>query len=225
MRGYVSQPGGGEHAPAVIVIHHGWGVDEVIMDRVDDLAQHGFVAVAPDLYHRQAPEDDMMTRVRRLRDREVTADVDATTQYLEAMPATAAGFVGILGFCMGGRVAYLIAGANPRLKAAAVFYGGDIMVPWGEGPSPLDLTPHIRCPIIGFFGADDTNPSAADVKRISAELERFGKAHEFHSYPDTGHAFLNFRLAERYREAPARDAWARLLAFLDTHLKKGARQP
>ena len=64
------------------------------------------------------------------------------------------------------------------------------MKAWGNGPTPFDLTPYIHCPIAGFFGAEDANPSPADVDRISAQLDKYRKAHEFHRYPDAGHAFL-----------------------------------
>jgi dienelactone hydrolase len=65
------------------------------------------------------------------------------------------------------------------------------MVPWGHGPSPYDLSDKIGCPILGLFGDDDPNPSPADVAKISAELTRLGKPHEFHGYAGAGHAFMN----------------------------------
>ena len=73
--------------------------------------------------------------------------------------------------------------------------------------------------MIGFFGLDDTNPSPADVDTIDAELSRHGKTHEFHRYGGAGHAFLNFTNPERFPPGPAKDAWAKMLAFLDRHLK------
>ena len=76
--------------------------------------------------------------------------------------------------------------------------------------------------MIGFFGRDDTNPSPADVDKIDAELSRHGKTHEFHRYEGAGHAFLNFSNAERYRPEPAKDAWAKMLGFLERQLKSAA---
>ena len=73
--------------------------------------------------------------------------------------------------------------------------------------------------MIGFFDTQDTNPSPADTKRISEELTRLGKWHEFHIYNDTGHAFHNF-LAERYRERAARSSWYSMLAFFTEYLKR-----
>ena len=85
---------------------------------------------------------------------------------------------------------------------------------------PEQLTKQIACPVVGFFGLDDTNPSQPDVDRIDAELSRLGKTHEFHRYEGAGHAFLNFTNADRYRPSQAKDAWEKMLAFLGRHLKK-----
>src|SRR5438552_3686877 len=107
-------------------------------------------------------------------------------------------------------------------RAAGVFDGGNIMKPWGDVPAPFELTKQIACPVVGFFGLDDTNPSPGDVDRIDAELSRLGKTHEFHRYEGAGHAFLNFSNAERYRPEPAKDAWAKMLGFLERQLKGAA---
>jgi carboxymethylenebutenolidase len=219
MRVYVNVTRSIRGAPAVVVIHHGWGVDEVIQEIADRLALEGYAAIAPDLFHRQAPEDDVMKRISGLRDSEVVADVRGAVAHLTARDPVGIGKFGIVGFCMGGRVAYLMAGSGLPLAAGAVFYGGDIALSWGSGPAPLALTPNIECPLIGFFGDEDTNPSPGDVRRLDEELTRHGKSHRFYTYADAGHAFMNFRLPNRYREAAARDAWQKLLAFFGTNLK------
>ena len=222
MRIYSKAPVGTTQAAGVVVIMHGPGLDKFVEDRVDALARHGYAAAAPDLYHRQ-PDDgtDMMTRIGRLRDTEIIADAEATIAHLRAIKETRVTDLAVLGFCMGGRITYLLAGARPTAwRAAGVFYGGNIMKAWGDGPSPLDLTKNIAAPMIGFFGLEDTNPSPADVDAIDAELTRHGKVHEFHRYKGAGHAFLNFTNAERYRASQAKDAWEKMLAFLGRHLKK-----
>jgi len=222
MRVYVDVPGGGGAAPGVVVIQHGPGVDRFIEDRVEQLAHRGYAAAAPDLYHRQpADGGDMMTRMGRLRDREIVSDVDATIAHLRGLADARVGDLAVLGFCMGGRVTYMLAGARPAAwRAAGVFYGGNIMKSWGDAPTPFDLTREIACPLIGFFGAEDGNPSPDDVKKIDAELTKHGKPHEFHTYEGAGHAFLNFSNPERYREKQGADAWTKMLAFLDRHLPR-----
>jgi carboxymethylenebutenolidase len=230
MRLYVGMPSLGRAFPAVIVVHHGPGVDKFVEDRVESLAQQGYLAIAPDLYHRQssaaAGEDDPLTRIGRLQDPEVISDVNAAVNYARRLKDTQLGDVGIVGFCMGGRVAYLMAASKPVFKAAAVFYGGDIMKAWGKGPTPLELTPYVHCPIAGFFGAEDANPSPADVDRIAAQLDKYRKPYEFHRYPESGHAFANFTRPATYREGPARDAWDKLIPFFqrNLHTSRQSRQ-
>jgi carboxymethylenebutenolidase len=113
----------------------------------DRLAEAGFVAVAPDLYHREDANagDDPMTRMGRLRDQNIVADVNAAVAHATGRSEVLADHVGITGFCMGGRVAYLMAASNPNFKAGVVFYGGNIMVPWGQGPAPFDISAQIGC--------------------------------------------------------------------------------
>jgi len=126
MRIYSKSPAGAAQAPGIVVIMHGPGLDKFIEDRVDDLAHHGYAAAAPDLYHRQ-PEDgaDMMARIGRLRDKEIIADADATIAHLRALKDVRVTDLAVLGFCMGGRISYLLAGARPAAwRATGVFYGG-----------------------------------------------------------------------------------------------------
>lgn len=207
-------------APGVVVMMHGPGLDRFLEDRVQELARHGYAAAAPDLYHRQPDDDvDTMTRVGRLRDDEIVADVDAAVAHLRALARPRVTELAVLGFCMGGRNTYLAAGMRPGLwRAAVVFYGGNIMKPWGGERAPFELTAQIACPVLGLFGLDDPNPSPTDVDRIDGELTRHGKLHEFHRYAGAGHAFLNFSNAERYRPEQARQAWQLALDFLGRHL-------
>jgi len=120
MRVQVAVPPGGGQRPGALVMIHGPGLDGFIEHQVEDLARHGYVAAAPDLYHRQ-PDDgsDTMTRVGRLLDREILADADAAVAHLTGLSDASVGPLAVLGFCMGGRNTYLLAGARPRLWAAA----------------------------------------------------------------------------------------------------------
>jgi carboxymethylenebutenolidase len=221
MRLYVSVPSGTGSFPAVVVIQHQGGVDDFIEEMTQRVANAGYAAVAPDLYHRDGPDckDDGPTRRARLLDVNVVKDVNATVEFLLGHRSVEAERLGIIGFCMGGRVAYLMAAVNPHFKAAVDYYGGNIMVPWGEGPAPIARTPEIHCPILGLFGEDDANPSPADMRTLDAELTKYGKAHEFLSYPGAGHAFMN-RRGERYRADADRDSWPKTLAFFAKHLTR-----
>jgi carboxymethylenebutenolidase len=219
MRVYIGVPDGEPKCAGILVAQHGFGVDGFIQDVVNRLFRQGYVAAAPELYHRQpADVKDNMTRAGMLKDDEIIADMNATLAHMKGLKEAAVEPMGITGFCMGGRVSYLMAAASSEIKACAVFYGGNIMKAWGAGPTPFERTKDIRCPVIGFFGNEDTNPSPEDVDKIDAELTRLGKPHEFHRYVEAGHAFQYFFDA-RYRPRPARGSWSEQLAFFRQYLR------
>ncbi len=220
MRCYISRPSVGR-SPAVIVAQHAGGVDDFICGMCDRFAEAGFVAVAPDLYHREegGSADDPMTRMGRLRDDQIVRDMDAAVTHAKTLAEVDGERLGVTGFCMGGRVAFRMAASSSVFSAATVFWGGNIMNAWGDGPTPFDLTDRISCPVLGIFGEDDPNPSPADVAKIDAEMTRFGKVHEFHSYPGAGHAFMNERRPS-YRPEAAADAWRLSVGWFDRYLKR-----
>lgn len=206
---------GGDGGAGVLVCMHAPGVDEFIQDICHRLADSGFVAAAPDLYHRQEEGDlNPLERMGLLRDEEILRDYAVAADWLAGHSDPRRQCV--IGFCMGGRLSYLWAAHGEGVRAAVVFYGGNILVPWGQGPTPFDRTGEIDCPLLGLFGNDDENPSPADVDRIAAELDRTGKDYEFHRYDGAGHAFLNF-MRPSLREEAAADAWEKCRAFLKAH--------
>ena len=201
--------------PGVLVCLHAPGVDDFIQDICHRLSDAGFVAAAPDLYHRQQADGlGPLERMGLLRDPEILRDYDVASSWLAQR--SSAGRQCVIGFCMGGRLAYLWAAHRAGLAAAVVFYGGNIMVPWGDPPTPFDRTEEIDCPLLGLFGNEDENPSPSDVDGIAAELERTGKTFEIHRYDGAGHAFLNF-MRPSLREESAADAWARCVGHLQAH--------
>jgi carboxymethylenebutenolidase len=219
MRVYIGAPDSAGPHPALVVAHHAPGIDAQMQDAVHRLVRAGYAAAAPDLFRRQPQGVEAVKRTSLLRDDEIVADLRATISHLKSSLGARLGRLGVMGFCMGGRVAYLGACEIAELEAAAVFYGGNIMKALGDGPSPFERSAQISCPVIGFFGAEDSNPSPDDVKKIAAELARLGKWHEFHSYNGAGHAFHNFT-GERYRERAARASWQELLAFFAEYLDR-----
>jgi len=218
MKALVAEPDDKGPHPGVVVIMGRTGIDPALQEQVADLAAHGFIAIAPHMFHREDPNaPDFDTANTRVRDDNIEKDVNTAIKYLREHTTVGAGPIGIVGFCMGGRISYLMAVRNRELQAAAVYYGGGIMQPRGEGPSPYEQSSQITCPMIGLFGLDDTNPSPADVKQIDAELNRLNKMHEFHSYKGAGHAFMG-KGRGSYREDAAKDAWPKTLAWFDQHL-------
>jgi carboxymethylenebutenolidase len=221
MRLYVSVPEGVGPFPGLVVMQHQGGVDQFLQKTTERLAQGGYIAAAPDLYHRDGPDckDDIVTRRSRLSDRRIINDITATIGVLRRQPGAAGDKLGIIGFCMGGRLAYLGAATNAAFKAAVAFYPGNTFRAWGRDlPSPFERTKDIECPLQAHFGADDGNPSPADMAKLDEELKKFGKPHEFYSYENAGHAFLD-STKESYRRHADEASWPRTLEFLARHLK------
>ena len=217
---YVSVPDGTGPFPALVVIHHQTGIDEFVQEMAQKLAGAGYLAAVPNLYHRDGPDcqDDPRTRSQRLGDRRVTNDIEATVKFLQNHRAVDSRRIGIIGFCMGGRVVYLAATTNAAFKAAVTFYPGNTGRPWGRDiPSPFERTADIHCPIQGHFGDDDKNPSPEDRQKLAVELTKYNKTHEFYTYAGAGHAFMD-DTKESFRPSAAAEAWPRTLEFLHRHL-------
>jgi carboxymethylenebutenolidase len=217
---YVSVPDGAGPFPALVVIQHQTGVDEFMQGMTQRLAGAGYLAAAPNLYHRDGPDcqDDARTRSQRLGDRRVTLDIEATVKFLHSQSAVDSKRIGIIGFCMGGRIVYLAAATNPAFKAAVTFYPGNTGRAWGRDiPSPFERTGDIYCPVQGHFGDDDKNPSPEDREKLAAALTKHQKIHEFYAYAGAGHAFMD-NTKESFRPSAEAEAWPRTLEFLRRHL-------
>jgi carboxymethylenebutenolidase len=200
-----------QHIP---VGHTGIENDEFTLETAARFARHGYYVAAPFIFHWWPKDAEMMAKAQASRDDWTVADLAATFELLVGKPEVAGDRIGIAGHCWGGRVAWLGACHIPQLAACAIFYGGRIKLAMGEGnPAAIDLADQIRCPVAGFFGNDDQNPTPADVDDYSAALTAAGVAHTFHRYDGAGHAFQNFPTPDRYREAQSEDAWEKVLAF------------
>ena len=220
MEVYVDKPAGAGPHPAMVVAHHRGALDAFTKYFVEDLAAAGYAAAAPALYHRRPAGEDSMESLKNLDDAEIIADLTATIAYLGELASVRSDKIGIVGHCMGGRVSFLGAASIPSIAACGIFYGGNTMKGWGAGnPPPIELSGSINCPVIGFFGNDDENPSPEDVAHIDEEFTEQGIAHMFHAYDGAGHAFQNFLNEAGYREEATKDSQAKLLAFLAETLK------
>jgi carboxymethylenebutenolidase len=219
MRLYLCQPEETGPVPAIVVIQNQDGVAAFTQEMTRRVAEAGYVGIAPDLYHRNTPDinADHQKRAASRRDAWVIHDVNAAVDFLRGCVAADAIKLGIVGFCMGGRVAFLMAAANPNLHAAVDFYGGGVYKAWGDGPAPSDRAGEIHCPIQGHFGELDKNPPADEMRTLDAELTRLGKLHEFYFYPNAGHAF-NRKGWEGYRPEADAASWPRTLDFFRRHL-------
>ena len=165
------------------------------------MAAHGYVAVAPDLHHREGPGDpEDVARGRAVRaaggvpDARCIGDVEGAAGFLRSLPYCN-GKVGVIGFCSGGRQTYVVACNIPSLDAAIDCYGGRVAAAPSDlnerqPKAPIEMTGGLNCPLLGLFGEEDASPSPEQVSQIERELKRLGKTYEFHMYKDAGHAFF-----------------------------------
>lgn len=223
---YLARPMATSSVGSVVVIHHLPGYDEATKEIVRKFAAHGYAAVVPNLYSRDAPgasPDDAAAIARAaggVPDERLIGDVDGAARYLRSLPS-ANGKVGVIGYCSGGRQSFLAA-CNLTLDAAVVCYGAYIVGDLPAG-SPLKLTPildqapHLSAPVLGLFGAEDSYPSPVQTAQIDAELTRLGKAHEFHTFDGAGHAFFATNRVS-YRPEAANEGWQLIWDFFARYL-------
>ncbi|GLY76500.1 dienelactone hydrolase family protein [Actinoallomurus iriomotensis] len=223
---YLARPLGDEPRGGVVVIHHMPGYDEATKEMVRKFAAHGYAALCPNLYSREAPgadPDDAAATVRAaggVPDERLVGDVDGAAKHLNSLEG-ANGKIGVIGHCSGGRQTFLSA-CSLRIDAAVDCYGAFVVndPPAGMPPTMkpiLGLAPQLSCPLLGLFGAEDKFPSPAETAELSAELDRLGKEHEFHTYENAGHAFFAVD-RPAYRVEAAVDGWGKIFDFFGRYL-------
>lgn len=230
MEVFLFEPEGDGPHPGLILAQHipvghtGIENDTFTLRAAERFAEHGYVVAAPFIFHWWPKDADIQVKRDESRDDWMVADMQAAFGVLSSRADVDRERIGIAGHCWGGRVAWLGACHIQDLAACAIFYGGRIKLPMGEGSSPpIDLANQIDCPVAGFFGNEDRNPTPEDVDDYDEALTRAGVPHTFYRYDGAGHAFQNFPSPERYREEQSEDAWRKVLAFFAEHL--GGRPP
>ncbi len=224
--GYLARPLGDGPFPGVVVIHHMPGYDHATKEITRRFAAEGYAALCPNLHYREAPDappDEAAAAVRAaggVPDERCVGDVAGAAHQLRSL-VTSNGKVGVIGYCSGGRQAYLVA-CRLDLDAAVDCYGGRVVASPDElterqPVAPIDLTPNLSCPLLGLFGGKDKNPSPDMVATIEETLRAHHKTFEFHSYPDAGHAFFSVDRPSYSVEA-AVDGWQRVVAWFATSL-------
>jgi carboxymethylenebutenolidase len=181
------------------------------------------------LYYRfgHGSPDDVAAKVRGsggVGDDDVVADVQGSIDYLKSLP-TCNDNLGIFGTCSGGRHAFLVACKTKDLKAAVDCWGGRIVANKEEltlkqPVAPVDFIRNLSCPLLGLFGDEDKNPNPQQVSQLEEELKKYGKDHEFHSYPAAGHGFFYYDKSS-YRQEQAIDGWNKVFTFLGKYLRAG----
>jgi carboxymethylenebutenolidase len=222
MEAFEAKPREGEGYPGIVVLMEAFGLNDHIKKVTERIAQEGYVAIAPDLYHRESerivPYNDLQKAVgimNRLQDAKVMDDVGAAIAHLKSQNNVKAGAIGVTGFCMGGRFTYLSAAHHSKdVKAAVAFYGGGI--PMGK-PSPLSRTGEISCPIYLFFAGKDPLIPQEHVAEINKALTANNVNFQTKIYPEATHGFFCDDRAS-YHEVAAKDAWDKLKSFFAQHL-------
>jgi carboxymethylenebutenolidase len=226
IEGYLARPLGPGPYGAVVVIHHMPGYDEATKQMTRKFAAHGYLALCPNLYTREAPgasPDDAAATVRAaggVPDERLVGDVAGAATYLRSFPSSN-GKVGTIGHCSGGRQSFLAACSLP-LDAAVDCYGAFVV---GTPPENLplkvrpllDIADRLSCPLLGLFGADDKYPSPDHTAELEQTLTKHGKTFEFHTYPGAGHAFFAVD-RPAYRPEAAVDGWKHIFDWFGRYL-------
>jgi carboxymethylenebutenolidase len=223
---YRAQPKGKTHLPVIVVIHEAFGVHEHIADVCRRFAKLGYLAIAPDLFVREGDPmvyptiQQISTQILdKVPDAQALADLDATVAWAGDHGGDL-NRLGVNGFCWGGRIAWLYAERNPRLKAVVAWYGrvgGDQTA--NTPANPLDLVGNLHAPVLGLYGLQDQSiPQASleQMKQAIAQGPQAGRGSQFVVYDDAGHAFFaDYRPS--YKKADAEDGWRRTLVWFKQH--------
>jgi carboxymethylenebutenolidase len=220
MGGYLVRPSDGTVRPGVLVFMEIFGINSHIRDVTERVAREGYVALAPDYFHRTGPGveygyDDAgfakgMELLNALKSDEMVADAKAALAYLRGRSDVRGERIGCMGFCIGGHMTYLTACATD-VTASASFYGGGIAAPQGPGgqASTLARTAEMRGRILCLFGDKDGFIPLEQVEAIREALKESGVQHEVVVYPGADHGFFCDQ-RDAYQEKAAADAWERV---------------
>jgi carboxymethylenebutenolidase len=229
--GYYVTPAGAGKFPAVIVLMEAFGLNKWCKSICDRLAQSGFAAIAPDFYrgatYAYTDVPGAIAKLKSLNDDAIIGDVGKSIDFLAAKPEINVNGIGVIGFCMGGRYAFLSNAAYPtKIKAAISFYGGGIDAapgnPLGQ-KSLLDRVPNMQAPIMLMYGSEDQLIAAEEHGRVATALSKAKKRYILNLFPAAGHGFMSDR-RESFAPEAAAEAWMMTTGFLSTNLKPKKRK-
>lgn len=223
---YEAYPAQAGEFPVVLVISEIWGLHEYIRDVARRFAKEGYYAVAPELFSREGglAQETSMDRIRGVVFgaplKRLVGDMTAAVEYARKQPAARSDRLGVTGFCWGGQMALTFPAFYKDTSAAVAWYGPPARAQRDEPRpiAPLDVAAEIPCPVLLLYGGADQGIPVADVDRMEAALRAAGRTVEKVIYPEAPHAFhADYRPS--YREATAKDAWARCLGWFQRYLK------
>ncbi len=214
MGAYVARPAGAARHPGLLVLQEAFGVNAHIRSVTERLARQGYVALAPELFHRTAPRfegdynrfDSVMPHVRAMTAEGAEADLRAAFDWLQSQKFVRKEDISSIGFCMGGRISFLANTALP-LRAAVSFYGG------GIAPSLLDRAARLHARMLFFWGELDQHIRAEERSAVIAALKANRKQYVNVEFSDAGHGFF-CDARPSFQPVAARESWALMLQFL-----------
>jgi carboxymethylenebutenolidase len=216
---YRAMPQGGKSLPVVLVVQEIFGVHEHIKDVCRRFAKEGYLAIAPELYARQG-DATKYTDIQKLyadivgkvSDAQVMSDLDATLSWAGRNGGNI-DKAGVTGFCWGGRITWMYAAHNPKLKAGVAWYGGLVRPASAINPThPIDIVSQLKVPVLGLYGSADTGIPADTVEKMREALKKAGNPSEIVVYLDAPHGFhADYR--PTYRPGEAHDGWKRLILW------------
>src|SRR5580700_747949 len=218
MQAWTARPTATGSLPGLLVFQEAFGVNAHIRDVTQRFAREGFVAIAPELFHRTGPGFEgsydafptVVPHLNALKDDQMEADERAAFDWLVAQ-GVAEGRIGAIGYCMGGRAAFL-AGLTLPIGCATSYYGGGI-APRGANPGLLARAKDLRCPALLFWGGKDKSLSQDMVRAVRDTLTEAGKNFINVEFSDADHGFFCDARAS-YNPTTAAEAWPLTLAFL-----------
>lgn len=221
---YVARPAMGGNLPTVLVVQEIFGVHEHIRDICRRLAKLGYLAIAPELYFRQGDPTAykdvqalLKDLVSKVPDAQVLADLDACAAWAAANGGDA-NKLAITGFCWGGRITWLYAAHNPKLKAGIAWYGRLVGEASANNPKhPVDVAAQLKAPVLGLYGGADQGIPQDTIERMRGALKAAKVKSEIVVYTDAPHAF-NADYRASYRAMPAQAGWARMVDWLKANL-------
>jgi carboxymethylenebutenolidase len=214
---YRAMPERGKTFPVALVVQEIFGVHEHIKDVCRRFAKLGYMAIAPELYARQGDvskitniTEIIQKVVSKVPDSQVMSDLDATVEYARKTGKGKVDHLGITGFCWGGRIVWLYAAHNPKLKAGVAWYGR-LVGPASElqPAHPVDLAAQLKAPVLGLYGGKDRGIPLETIEKMREAIKAAGGKSEIIVYPEADHGFhADYRPS--YNKAAAEDGWRRL---------------
>jgi carboxymethylenebutenolidase len=226
MRAYVAHPTDGAPHPGLIVFQEAFGVNPHIRDVTERFGREGYIALAPELYHRTSQGfegaydnfEAVMPQMAAITNPGLESDIRAAFDWLRADASVLDSSVACGGYCMGGRVSFL-ANATVPVKAAISYYGGGI-APGPRGPGLLDQVGNLHAPLLLFWGYQDKHIGIDQPRAVADALHTAGKSFVTVTFSDADHGFF-CDARPSYNAQAATQSWALALRFLKTNLGQG----